>query len=90
MKHVPATFGVFLLAAAVSASVHAQQAAEVAEPTPAADSQDATNLDAVIVTGSRSPKAIDKIPGAILDQVSDEARVAHHPKARRKKPTWRK
>ncbi|MDR6842795.1 TonB-dependent receptor [Pseudoxanthomonas sacheonensis] len=65
MKHVPATFGVFLLAAAVSASVHAQQAAEVAEPTPAADSQDATNLDAVIVTGSRSPKAIDKIPGAI-------------------------
>lgn len=33
---------------------------------------------------------IDKIPGAILDQVSGEARVAHHPKARRKKPTWRK
>lgn len=65
MKHVPATFGVFLLAAAVSASVHAQQAAEVAAPTPAADSQDATDLDAVIVTGSRSPKAIDKIPGAI-------------------------
>jgi iron complex outermembrane recepter protein len=65
MKHVPATFGVFLLAAAVSASVHAQQAAEVAEPTPTADSQDATDLDAVIVTGSRSPKAIDKIPGAI-------------------------
>lgn len=67
MKHVPATFGVFLLAAAVSASVHAQQAAAAAEPAPAADSQpaDATDLDAVIVTGSRSPKAIDKIPGAI-------------------------
>lgn len=65
MKHVPATFGVFLLAAAVSASVHAQQAAAPADPAPAADSQDATDLDAVIVTGSRSPKAIDKIPGAI-------------------------
>lgn len=33
---------------------------------------------------------IDKIPGALLDQVADEARIAHHPKARRKKPTWRK
>jgi cold shock protein len=33
---------------------------------------------------------IDKIPGAILDGVAEEARVAHHPKARRKKPTWRK
>ena len=33
---------------------------------------------------------IDKIPGALLDQVSEEARVVHHPKARRKKPTWRK
>ncbi|HEX7803718.1 MAG TPA: TonB-dependent receptor [Pseudoxanthomonas sp.] len=67
MKHVPATFGVFLLAAAVSASVHAQQAAAAAEPAPAADSQsaEATDLDTVIVTGSRSPKAIDKIPGAI-------------------------
>ena len=33
---------------------------------------------------------IDKIPGAILDQVAEEARVVHHPNARRKKPTWRK
>ena len=33
MKHVPATFGVFLLAAAVSASVHAQQVAAPADPT---------------------------------------------------------
>jgi len=49
------------------------------DPTP---SQPAAN--AIMV------ELIDKIPGAILDQVSDEARVAHHPKARRKKPTWRK
>jgi cold shock CspA family protein len=42
-----------------------------------------------------SPRAmmvelIDKMPGAILDGVAEEARVAHHPKARRKKPTWRR
>ena len=65
MKHVPATFGVFLLAAAVSASVHAQQASTPAVQAPAEESQDATDLDAVIVTGSRTPKAIDKIPGAV-------------------------
>jgi cold shock CspA family protein len=34
---------------------------------------------------------IDKIPGAFLnDQVNEEAKVQHHPKARRKKPTWRR
>ncbi len=65
MKHVPATFGVFLLAAAVSASVHAQQAA-AADPSPAeAQAADAVELDSVIVTGTRTPKAIDRIAGAI-------------------------
>ena len=65
MKHVPATFGVFLLAAAVSASVQAQQAAP-ADPSPAEEQQaDAVDLDSVIVTGSRTPKAIDRIAGAI-------------------------
>jgi cold shock CspA family protein len=33
---------------------------------------------------------IDRIPGAILDTVDDSARVSHHPKARRKKPNWRR
>jgi len=68
MKQVPATFGIFLLAAAVSASVHAQQAA----PAPAALEEeeqeralDAVDLDRVVTTGTRTPKAIDKIPGAI-------------------------
>jgi cold shock CspA family protein len=42
-----------------------------------------------------SPKAmlvelIDKIPGAILEDEGEAARVAHHPKALRKKPTWRR
>lgn len=70
MKQVPAALGVFLLAAAVSASVKAQQNT----PLPAADGAPesteqkdtkATDLDRVITTGVRSPKAIDKIPGAI-------------------------
>ncbi|WP_368564339.1 TonB-dependent receptor [Pseudoxanthomonas sp. UTMC 1351] len=67
MKQVPAAFGVFLLAAAVSASVHAQQAT-VADVEPAGESNEdrsATDLDTVIVTGTRSPKAVDKIPGAV-------------------------
>ena len=75
MKHVPATFGVFLLAAAVSASVHAQQAAATAEPDQKKDSAEAVNLDSVIVTGTRSPKAIDKIPGAITLVTKEE--IAH-------------
>ncbi len=68
MKHVPATFGVFLLAAAVSASVHAQRAATPADPDQTEEAKrklDAVDLENVVVTGTRSPKAIDKIPGAI-------------------------
>jgi iron complex outermembrane recepter protein len=68
MKYVPATFGVFLLAAAVSASVHAQQAAAPSDPDQTEEAKkklDAVNLENVVVTGTRSPKAIDKIPGAI-------------------------
>ncbi|RYZ72808.1 MAG: TonB-dependent receptor [Lysobacteraceae bacterium] len=75
MKHVPATFGVFLLAAAVSASVHAQQAAAAAEPDQKQDSAEAIDLDGVVVTGVRSPKAIDKIPGAITLVSKEE--IAH-------------
>jgi len=34
---------------------------------------------------------IDKIPGAALEESTrEQLRVQHHPKARRKKPTWRK
>ena len=48
----------------VSASVKAQQNAPL--PDDASKSEvEATNLDQVIVTGVRTPKAVDKIPGAI-------------------------
>ncbi|MGN6222818.1 TonB-dependent receptor [Pseudoxanthomonas sp.] len=74
MKHVPAAFGVFLLAAAVSASVKAQQNAPL--PDDASKSEvEATNLDQVIVTGVRTPKAVDKIPGAVT--VVSKEEVAH-------------
>lgn len=67
MKQVPAAFGVFLLAAAVSASVHAQQNTPPEDPSQPTDEQrsDPVELDNVIVTGVRTPKAVDKIPGAI-------------------------
>ncbi|MGV8944552.1 TonB-dependent receptor [Thermomonas sp.] len=83
MTQVPATFGIFLLAAAVSASVHAQQVA----PAPAAQQQEGeekedqvrspavTDLDRVVATGTRALKAIDKIPGAIT--VVSPAEVQH-------------
>ena len=75
MKYVPATFGVFLLAAAVSASVHAQQAAAPADPDQTEEAKrklDAVDLESVVVTGTRSPKAIDKIPGAITLVTKEE------------------
>ncbi|HST44316.1 MAG TPA: TonB-dependent receptor plug domain-containing protein, partial [Luteimonas sp.] len=37
--------------------------------------QDATDLDGLIVTGTRSPKAVDKIPGAVT--VVSQAEVQH-------------
>ena len=73
MKRVPVTLGVFLLAAAVSSSVRAQQIEAEAERSngnpraqkAAQGGKAATDLDRVIVTGQRAPKAVDRIPGAI-------------------------
>ncbi|WP_440975088.1 hypothetical protein [Pseudoxanthomonas winnipegensis] len=71
MKKMPVTLGVFVLAAAVSASVRAQQAqAAAAQGATEQNPQDARatkakDLDRMIVTGTRAPKAVDKIPGAI-------------------------
>lgn len=75
MKHVPATFGVFLLAAAVSASVHAQQTAPAPDADQTEEKADAVDLDSVIVTGTRSAKAIDRLPGAISVVTKEE--LAH-------------
>jgi len=45
--------------------------------------------------GAQGPKAklvelIDRIPGAIRQKVATKQRPAHHPRARHKKPTWRR
>jgi hypothetical protein len=78
MTHVPSKFALCLLAAAISAGVHAQQANTMSAQNEAeeeAKALDAVTLDAVIVTGNRTPKAVDKIPGAIT--VVSAAEVQH-------------
>lgn len=52
------------LLASIVAPVHAQSAAADADALQE-ESQDAVDLDGVIVTGTRSPKAVDRIPGAV-------------------------
>lgn len=59
-----------ILLASVATPARAQAA-----PAKADDKDDAKTLDNVIVTGSRSPKAVDKIPGAIT--VVSQEEVAH-------------
>lgn len=59
-----------ILLASVAAPAFAQSAAAQND-----EKDEAKQLDAVIVTGSRSPKAVDKIPGAIT--VVSQEEVAH-------------
>lgn len=62
MRQAPASFALLLLASAIG-HAYAQQT-----PPDAAKEEDkkkASSLDAVVITGTRSPKAVDKIPGAI-------------------------
>jgi cold shock CspA family protein len=33
---------------------------------------------------------LDRLPGAVADVIEETARIAHHPKARQKKPVWRR
>ena len=60
-----------ILLASIATPLHAQQASTQDEDKD----RDAKQLDAVIVTGTRSPKAVDKIPGAIT--VISQEEVAH-------------
>ncbi len=59
------------LAAAISAALALgllapnARAQDAEDEQPGASSEEATRLDAVIVTGTRAPKAVDKIPGAV-------------------------
>lgn len=63
VKPLSAAIGSILLLSVISGQARAQDAETVAD----SESKDsaAVDLDSVVVTGTRSPKAVDKIPGAI-------------------------
>jgi iron complex outermembrane receptor protein len=82
IKPLSAAIGSILLASAMSANVRAQDSAPVANADAAQPDQDkaknkkaAAKLENVIVTGQRTPKAIEQIPGAI--SVVSPEEVAH-------------
>ena len=53
-----------------------------------ADSRD-KNQRAKPQRRAKMVELIDKIPGASLDEIEGKPRAARHPRARRKKPSWR-
>ena len=67
MNHRPVRYAGLLLAAAISSHVQAQQNQTTQAPADAsASEQAAVQLDTITVTtGSRTAKAVDKIPGAV-------------------------
>lgn len=81
MKTVPAVLTMLVLAHAISDSVRAQQREDSIQSQKNATKKDESNkgkaaeLDRVIVTGVRAPKAVDKIPGAISIITPEE--IAH-------------
>lgn len=64
IKPLSAAIACILLASALAPDARAQDAAPAADADNA-KKKDAVDLDSVIVTGTRAPKAVDKIPGAI-------------------------
>ncbi|MGV8944543.1 TonB-dependent receptor [Thermomonas sp.] len=68
IKPLVAAISTILLTSAFVGNVQAQDATKAKE-------KDATDLDKVITTGTRTPKSIEKIPGAIT--VVSQAEVAH-------------
>lgn len=68
IKPLSAAIAGILLASTLAPDAHAQDAAQAtgdASTTDGENAKDAVDLDSVIVTGTRAPKAVDKIPGAI-------------------------
>ena len=77
MNHRPVQYAGLLLAAAISSHVQAQQTQTTQAPADvSASEQAAVQLDTITVTtGSRTAKAVDKIPGAVT--VVSAAEVQH-------------
>lgn len=65
LKPLTAAISSALLLSAIAGPSRAQDAAQDPPRKDAAADKAAVNLDNVVVTGTRSPKAVDKIPGAI-------------------------
>lgn len=65
LKPLTAAISSILLLSAIAGPADAQEAAASADDDDAATDQAAVDLDNVVVTGTRSPKAVDRIPGAI-------------------------
>ncbi len=63
IKPLPAAIGIALASLSFAPSASAQAVDAEAQGAPAA--VEATRLDNVIVTGTRTPKAVDRIPGAV-------------------------
>ncbi len=74
IKPLSAAISGILLASAMSTTAYAQGAVQ-SQDTDEESDLTATDLDRVIVTGTRSPKAVDKIPGAIT--IVSAAEVQH-------------
>ena len=63
IKPLPVAIGIALASLTFAPSASAQATDAEAQEAPAA--VEATRLDNVIVTGTRTPKAVDRIPGAV-------------------------
>jgi len=76
MSRKPVGYAVLLLASAISFHVRAQQSEQSSVQGEEPTDKSAVELDAVTVTtGSRTAKAVDRIPGAVT--VVSKAEVAH-------------
>lgn len=64
IKPLSAAIACILLASTLAPDAHAQEAAQAGADN-GEKAKEAVDLDSVIVTGTRAPKAVDKIPGAI-------------------------
>jgi iron complex outermembrane recepter protein len=82
IKPLSAAISGILLVYAIAGNAHAQDAAPVKDTSASQDAKPdtkkkdkAVELGQVIVTGTRSPKAVDEIPGAIT--VVDKVEIQH-------------
>ena len=74
IKPLSAAIACILLASTLAPDAHAQEAAQAGTDN-GEKAKEAVDLDSVIVTGTRAPKAVDKIPGAIT--VVSQEEVQH-------------